>query len=142
MFSGFRSRWTMPLRVRGGQAVGDRGGDPHGVAPWQRARSACAGAAFRPSSSSMTANGTPSTMASSWIDEDARMRERRDRARFGLEPAPHLGIRRDVVGHDLDGDVAVEPQIAGRDRPRPCRRSPSGATGSRIARGGGRGLGA
>ena len=44
--------------------------------------------------------------------EDARVRERGDRARLGLEPPPHLGIGGDVRRHDFDGDVAVEPRIA------------------------------
>ena len=44
--------------------------------------------------------------------EDVRVRQRRDGADFGLEPAPHLGIGGDVVRHDLERDVASEPRIA------------------------------
>ena len=40
------------------------------------------------------------------------MRERRDGACFGLEPPAHLGIGGDVGGHHLDGDFAIEPEIA------------------------------
>ena len=45
--------------------------------------------------------------------EDARVRQRGDRPRLGLEPPPHLGIGRDVRRHHLDGDVAIEPRVAG-----------------------------
>ncbi len=45
--------------------------------------------------------------------QDARVRQRGDRPRLGLEPAPHLGIGRDVRSHDFDGDVAIEPRVAG-----------------------------
>ena len=40
------------------------------------------------------------------------MRERGDRPRLGLEPPPHLGVGRDVRGHHLDRDVAIEPRVA------------------------------
>ena len=44
--------------------------------------------------------------------QDARMGQRGDRPRLGLEPPPHLGIGGDVRRHDLDRDVAIEPRVA------------------------------
>jgi hypothetical protein len=41
--------------------------------------------------------------------EDARMRQRRDRPRFAVEPAAHVGIRGQMLRKDLDGHVALEP---------------------------------
>jgi hypothetical protein len=41
------------------------------------------------------------------------VRERGNSARFGLETAAHVGIRRDARRHDLDRHVAIEPRIAG-----------------------------
>ena len=45
--------------------------------------------------------------------ENAGVRQRRNGFGFGLEAAPHLGIRRDVLRHDLDGHLAIESQIPG-----------------------------
>ena len=53
------------LGVRGGKAVGNRRADIDRLAPGQRAGRDAARAEFRPSSSSITANGTPSATASS-----------------------------------------------------------------------------
>ena len=44
--------------------------------------------------------------------EDVRMRELRDAHRLALEPRERAGIRRELRGEDLDGDVAIEPRIA------------------------------
>ena len=40
------------------------------------------------------------------------MRQRGDGLGFGLEAVAHRGVRRDVIRHHLDRDVAVEPGIA------------------------------
>jgi hypothetical protein len=39
------------------------------------------------------------------------VRQRGNRFGFGFETASHLGIRGDMCRHDLDRDLAIEPQI-------------------------------
>ena len=72
----------------------------------RRARRVC------PSSSSMTAKGTPSATPSSWIDRMLGC-ESAATARASVSKRCRIaGIRGDVLGHDLDRDVAREPQVA------------------------------
>ena len=82
----------------------------------------------------MTATGTPSTTAELVNGEDARVRQRGDRARFGFETPAHLGIGGDVRRHDLDRDVAVEPRVAGAIDLAHAARTRCGSTISYCAR--------
>jgi len=44
---------------------------------------------------------------------DVRMVERRQRLRFAHQPAEALRLVRELLGEDLDGDVALQPRVAG-----------------------------
>src|SRR5262245_17897442 len=45
--------------------------------------------------------------------DDVRVRQRGDRLRLALEPRAPLGVGGKAPGKDLDGDVAMQPRVAG-----------------------------
>ncbi len=99
-------------RVRGGEAVGDRGADLHRVAP--RHRALLDPRAQRLALEQLHDGDRQAVDDRQLVNrQDARVRERGHRSRLGLEPAPHLGVGRDVRGHHLDRHVAIEPRVAG-----------------------------
>ena len=110
-FSGLRSRWTTPRACAAARPSAIDAAIVHRLAPRQRARlQPCA---QRVSLEQLHHRDGHVVDDRQLVDrDDARVRQRGDRARLGLEPPPHLGIGRDVRRHHLDGDVAIEPRVA------------------------------
>lgn len=98
------------LAVRRGESVRRRRRDLYGVLPRDRARlhARAERAPFQ-----QFHDGEQQTVHDRELvyGKDARVRQRRDRARLRLEPLTHVGICRDVVRHDLDGDFAAQTHI-------------------------------
>ncbi len=99
-------------RVRGGEAFGNRGANPHRVTPGD-------GALLDPGAERLPLEQFHDGHRHAVDDgelmnrQNAGMRERGNRPRLGFESPPHLGVGRDVRGHHLDRHVAIEPRVAG-----------------------------
>jgi hypothetical protein len=46
---------------------------------------------------------------------DARVRERGDSLGLALEPRPHFGVAGEAFGNHLDGNVPLQPEVAGAE---------------------------
>ena len=109
--AGFRSRWTMPLRVRGGQRVGHGNRDAQHLAephPLSRDQRVEALAAHVLHDDEVDAVGRLDLVDR----DDVRMVQRRGRFGFLDKPLAAGLVRHPVVREDLDGDLAAEPRIA------------------------------
>ena len=91
MFSGFRSRWTMPFGVRGRQPVGDLDGELDRLAKRQRG-------AVQPVAQALPVEqlrndvGRPVVLADVVDGDDVRVVERGGGPRFELEAAQPIGV--------------------------------------------------
>ena len=104
MFSGFRSRWTMP---RSCAAAGDLRRVLDRLAPRQRAL--CQPVAQRLAVEQLH---DESAVLEAVHLGDVRVVERRERPGFAFEARETIRIAGEGVGQNLDGDVAAEPRIA------------------------------
>ena len=133
MFSGFRSRCTIPLVVSGGQPLGDRRRDLQRGPPRQRAGGRQTPAQRFPFQKLQHREGDAAFPAHVVDGQDVRVRQRGDGASFSFEAGECFGVTGDGLRQDLDGHVAAEPPISAPDRPRPSLPRRSGP-GSRRAR--------
>ena len=93
MLAGFRSRWMMPLLVRGTKRVGNLPGDGDGVTDRQGARGDPIGE--RVSVDELeNRNWEPSTSCKAVDGADVRMIQRGEQLRLALEPSDVRSDRR------------------------------------------------
>ena len=112
--AGFRSRWTMPLLVRGLERVGDLPRDRRaprraGIGALRRSGRR----ASRPRPAPARAPSMPSDSLEAVDRRDVRMIQRGERPapRAGIAPAARRQLR--SVRQDLDRDVAIQLRVAG-----------------------------
>ncbi len=99
-----------PPRVRGREPLGDLRGESE--QPSRRQGTAVQGLAEALPFHELHHDVRDAPFASDVVDgDDVRMAERRRRARLELEAAQTLRIRREVLGEDLQRDVAFEPGV-------------------------------
>ena len=110
-FSGFRSRWTMPLSCAAARPLRDLAGVVDGLAMRQRR---CADArAQRLALEQLRDDVRRALVAADVVDgEDVGVIERAGGARLLLEAAQAVGVGRERRGQHLDGDVAAEARVA------------------------------
>ena len=106
--------------------------DEHGIAPRQRRPRDPLPQRF-PFEELHDGKGNAVSKAELVDRQNARVGQRSDGARLGLETLSHGRIDSDVIRHHLDGDVALEPNVA-RPIDVPMPPDPSGDITSYCAR--------
>ena len=107
------SRWMIPCGVRGIQRVGDFDGEVEQLARVESGLPAMRCFSVAPSRNSMAMKGWPSCFADVVDGADVGMIQSRGSARFALETLERLGVARQLVGQELQGDKAAEPRVFG-----------------------------
>ena len=110
MLPGFRSRWTMPARVGGGQCLGDLDGASHGLLERQAAPGEAIGQRLALEELHHQVVGAV-LVADVEERADVRVAERRDGAGLAGEPLARVRIADERRRQHLDGDGAVEARV-------------------------------
>ena len=112
MFSGFRSRWTIPLSCAAARPCADLRGVVHGLA--HRKRTVLHALTQRLALEQLRHDVRRSGVVPDVEDrQNIRVVQGRRGASFQFETVPAIGVARDDGGENLDGDITSEPRIPG-----------------------------
>ena len=146
MLAGFRSRWTMPCSCAASRAsaicLAIGSASATGIAPLATTHREVLALDELHDEGMHVAPAPTRVRRGRRLDDAVDLRDvgviqRGERLRLAREAGDAIGVVRDGVGQDLDGDVAVQLRVAAHDRPRPFRprRSADDVVGAEPAAG-------